>query len=170
MDISKYVVNGDIRAKTVMLILEDGTKHGIVNKDEALRMADEVGLDLVQVSENNDGQPVTCKIIDLGKLKYKQSKNVKKSHNEVLKEIRFHYNTGQRDLDIKNKKVFEFLEKKYRVFYHMELKGREKHLIKEALVKFNSNLELFLNLASWKIPVVTNDGISVTLIPLGNKK
>jgi translation initiation factor IF-3 len=170
MDIEKYFVNEDIRANKVMLILEDGSKYGIVSIDEALKIADDSGLDLVQVAEANNGNPVICKIIDFGKLKYKQSKNTKKSHNEVMKEIRFHYNTGQRDLDIKNKKVFEFLKKKYKVLYHMELKGREKYMTDNALAKFNSNVNLFLGLASWNSPNVTSEGISVILSPISSKK
>jgi translation initiation factor IF-3 len=165
MDPSKCFVNEQIVVKNVTLILDDGKKYGVVNIIEALKKADEKGLDLVQISYPTNGEPPICKIMDFGKLRYEFSKqHGKKGHNEVTKEIKFHYNTAQHDLDIKNKKVIDFLNKKYRVFYKMELKGREKFLIKNAISKFEKCLEMFTELAEWKQPNITSEGISAMLI------
>ena len=168
MDPSKCYVNEKIVVKNVTLILDDGKKHGVVSIIEALKKADEKGLDLVQISYPENGEPPICKIMDFGKLRYEFSKqHNKKGHNEVTKEIKFHYNTAQNDLDIKNKKVIEFLNKKYRVLYKMELKGREKSLMKNAISKFEKCLEMFAELAEWKQPSVTGEGISVMLTHKG---
>jgi translation initiation factor IF-3 len=161
-----YCVNENIKADNVMLISSDGRKIGIIKRDEAIRMANDEGLDLLLVSNANNQEPPICKITDIGKIKYWDSKN-KKHQVDVTKEIKFSFAISQRDLDIKHKKIIEFLEKKYRVVYTMELKGREKHMKDAAVAKFNSSVLSFSGLATWKPPSVSHNSVSTMLSPMG---
>ena len=102
---------------------------GIVNKNEAINRAREIGLDLVEVSPKSD--PPVCRIMDYGKWLYeqkrKQRESRKKSHRHVstLKEIRLRPETDKHDLDIKVKHAHEFLQKGHRVQFTMLFRGRQ---------------------------------------------
>ena len=94
---------------------------------EALRIAQEEGLDLVEVSPNSD--PPVCRIMDYGKFKYQASKKAqdgrKKSRSVQMKEIKFRPNTEEHDLGFKVRNIKKFLQKKDRVKVSVFFRGRE---------------------------------------------
>ena len=94
---------------------------------EALRIAQEAGMDLVEVSPNSD--PPVCRIMDYGKFKYQASKKAqdgrKKSRSVQMKEIKFRPNTEEHDLGFKVRNIKKFLEKKDRVKVSVFFRGRE---------------------------------------------
>jgi len=120
-------VNEAIRAQSVRLIDESNTQIGIVNFQEALARAREVGLDLVEVAPNSE--PPVCRIMDYGKWLYEQKRKSKQAHKKqhaaVLKEIRFTPKIDKHDLDIKINHAVKFLEKGYKVQFTLVFRGRE---------------------------------------------
>ena len=98
---------------------------GVIATEQALAMASEVGLDLVEVSPNDE--PPVCRILDYGKWKYRRSKKVgkTKTHTPVLKEIRLRPKTGQHDQQVKVKHAREFISKGDKVLFSMRFRGRE---------------------------------------------
>jgi len=102
---------------------------GIIDRNEAINRAQEIGLDLVEVSPKSN--PPVCRIIDYGKWLYeqkrKQREGRKKSHHHasILKEIRLKPETDKHDLDIKVNHAKEFLEKGCRVQFTMLFRGRQ---------------------------------------------
>ncbi len=108
---------------------------------EALKKADELGFDLVEIAPN--AKPPVCKIIDYGKLLYEQQKRdklqKKRQHVTVLKEIRLHPNTDKHDFDFKARHAEKFLKEGNKVKVSVIFKGRElayKEHGKELLVRF----------------------------------
>ncbi len=118
-------VNDQIRISPLRVIGEDGEQLGILERDEALRLAEEAGLDLVEVAPNS--RPPVCRIMDYGKFKYRQSKRTSKGkHHEVhMKEVRIRPKTEVHDRDFKIKRAREFLEAGDKVTVNMLFRGRE---------------------------------------------
>jgi translation initiation factor IF-3 len=121
--------NFNIRVPQVLVIDEKGKKLGVLNTSEALKMTQEKGLDLVEIVPNPpDGGPPIVKIMDLGKWLYEREKSEKKktkgSRTEV-KIIRIGLTTGVHDLEIKAKKVEEFLKENHKVQIELQLRGRQ---------------------------------------------
>jgi translation initiation factor IF-3 len=119
-------INERIGAHRVVLIDKDGTNKGEILKFAALEMARKDGLDLVEVSI----APVpVCKIMDYGKVQYEKQKSEKnQSHAPCMKEMRFAYKTETHDLEIKTRKITEFLAKGHKVLVAMTVKGRERYV------------------------------------------
>lgn len=121
------MVNEMISAKSVRVISDDGSQLGILPTQEAIELANERGLDLVEVAPNAD--PPVCRIMDYGKYKYKTSKKVqetrKKGRTVQLKEIKVRPNTDEHDLETKTRNMKKFLIKKDRVKITLMFKGRE---------------------------------------------
>jgi translation initiation factor IF-3 len=111
----------------VRLIGADGKPIGVVNADDARRMADEAGLDLVEVSPNED--PPVCKVMDFGKFKYTQKKKerggVKKSHSS-LKELRVRPAIDKHDLEYRIVQGRRFLEDGHKVQVVCIFRGRQR--------------------------------------------
>lgn len=103
----------------------DGQQLGIIPTAEALSVAREAGLDLVEVSPNE--RPPVGRIMDFGKFKYQQSKKQHKghAHQTKLKEIRVRPKTGEHDVEVKCKRAREFLEHKDKVLVTVIFRGRE---------------------------------------------
>ena len=120
-------INEQIRVREVRLIDDLGEQKGIVPTIEALRMAKEKDLDLVEVSPN--ANPPVCKILDYGKYRFEQEKKLRESKKNQkvlkLKEIRMQPKIGPGDLDIKAKHVQEFLEEGNKVKVTIRFRGRE---------------------------------------------
>jgi translation initiation factor IF-3 len=112
---------------TVRLVKEDGTMVGVTPTREALRMAEEVGLDLVEISPNAD--PPVCKILDFGKYKYEiqKKKNEARKKQKVIevKEIKLRPGIDDHDYDVKMRSVVRFLEEGDKVKVTMRFRGRE---------------------------------------------
>lgn len=120
-------VNEQIRVREVRLIDDEGEQKGIVPTIEALKMAKERDLDLVEVSPN--ANPPVCKILNFGKYKFEQEKKLRdsKKNQKVLKlkEIRMQPKIGSGDLDTKAKHVQEFLNAGDKVKVTIRFRGRE---------------------------------------------
>jgi len=116
-----------IRVTPVRLIDDSNNQVGIVNTYEAIGIAKEAGLDLVEVSPN--AEPPVCRIMNYGKWLYEQKRKNKQTHKKqhtvVLKEIRLRPKIDNHDLDIKVNHAIRFLEKGHRVQFTMFFRGRE---------------------------------------------
>ena len=129
-------INERIRIPKIRVINEDGKMLGIMSPKEALALAKEYGLDLVEVVAN--ARPPVCKIIEYGKYKYEQNKKqaTTPSKKSKFKEIKFHPRIDEHDYQTKLKKICEFLGKGSQVRVAVEFRGREmqyKHLGNELL-------------------------------------
>lgn len=126
------------------MVDEKGQNLGIMETSEALRIAQERGLDLIEIAPTI--QPPVCKIIDFGKFKYQREKGERehgKKQTEVeLKGIRIGFTTGKHDLERYAKKAAEFIKEGNKVKIDMRLRGREKAHGYLALQKFNGFLEM----------------------------
>lgn len=114
--------NEQIRISPVRLIGDD--ENRIIETDEALRIAREQGLDLVEVAPKE--RPPVCRIMDYGKFKYTQKKNTKKHHEQHLKEVRMRPKTDNNDRSIKINRALKFLAKNDKVQFTMKFRGRER--------------------------------------------
>lgn len=162
----KTLVNEDIKAKRVIFITSEGENRGEMTTEEAFLLANEAGFDLVQVSDGKKSVPV-CKLVDYGKMKYKQSKKEKKNKkHEDIKEMRISLNIAENDINVKNKKTLKFLEKGHRVKYVLRLKGRQRRMVDEAKEKMNSIIKIFENIAVWDDINVSENTISVLMKPI----
>jgi translation initiation factor IF-3 len=164
----EYSVNSQITARKINLVLSDGNMKESIQLHEALKIGEEQGLDVVEVSESGKNNLPTCKLTDYGKLMYEKSKKKKKQIQHV-KEIKYRLNIDPHDLGIRHKKIMKFLSKKYVVKYILELGGRQKNMVEEALEEYNKNLEAFEEHATWKHPQISKGKrilISTTLMPL----
>ena len=116
-----------IRVKEVSVIGDDGEHLGTIPTEEALSIAEDQGMDLVEVAANSN--PPVCRIMDYGKHKYKASKKAheaKKNQKIVhVKEVKFRPNTDQHDFDFKLKHVQRFLENGDKAKVVIFFKGRE---------------------------------------------
>lgn len=121
------MVNRKIRAKEVRLISETGEQLGILSLDKAIEMAEERGLDLVEVAPA--ATPPVCKIMDYGKYKYQQHKRAQESkkHQKVIhiKEIKLRPKTEEHDFQFKKEHVRKFLLDGNKVKVTVVFRGRE---------------------------------------------
>ena len=113
------------------MIGADGDQLGVIPTEEALRVASEAGLDLVEVASAE--KPPVCRIMDFGKFKYQQKKKQHKSHvhHTKTKEIRLRPKTGQHDIDFKVNQAKGFLLHKDKVIVSLVFRGREMAHIEE---------------------------------------
>ena len=121
------LINGEIRATEVLLIDDEGKKHGIIATKKALQMADEKGLDLVVVSASQS--PPVAKILDYGKYRYemeKRAKEAKKKQKVIeVKEIKIRYKIDVHDYNVRIKNIKKFLQGGDKVKIVVMLRGRE---------------------------------------------
>jgi translation initiation factor IF-3 len=122
-----YRVGRRIRVPEVRVIGADGAQIGVIPTHEALRLADELGLELVEV--NPRAAPPVCKIMDFGKFKYETSKKEKASRRHqstiVLKEIKLRPKTDEHDFDFKVKHIRRFLAEGNKCKLVIVFRGRE---------------------------------------------
>ena len=121
----KQRINEQIKVSPLRIIGENGEQLGVLERDAALRMASEAGMDLVEVAP--DVRPPVCRLMDFGKFKYRQAKrsHKTKSHEVKLKEIRIRPKTEAHDRDTKIRRAREFLEAGDKVMVNMLFRGRE---------------------------------------------
>ncbi len=121
-------INEEIRAKQVRVIDENKKQIGIMDVEKALELAYEKGLDLVEVAPN--ANPPVVRIMDYGKFLYEQQKKqqeAKKHQKQIkVKEIQMRPRIGDHDLDVKVKKIREFIEDGNKVKIRIRLRGRER--------------------------------------------
>lgn len=120
-------VNREIRAPEVRVVDEDGTMLGIFPVAEALRMAEDKGLDLIEIAPM--AKPPTCKIMDYGKYKYEQKKKEHEARKKqtviTIKEIQLRPRTDQHDLEVKLRHARRFLLDGDKVKVNLRYYGRE---------------------------------------------
>jgi translation initiation factor IF-3 len=121
-------VNGAIRAKEVRVVAPDGEQIGVKKINEALWLAEQLDLDLVEVAPN--ARPPVCRLMDYGRYKYEQSVKQrearKKQTRTTIKELRMRVRIGEHDFDITRRKTQEFLEDHDKVKVTMRFRGRER--------------------------------------------
>ncbi|HEY5695263.1 MAG TPA: translation initiation factor IF-3 [Candidatus Saccharimonadales bacterium] len=139
-------INEDIRAPELRVIDSQGVQLGVMSRSEALKAAEEAGVDLVEISP--DANPPVVKIVDWGKYQYQkmkeQQKNRKSSKASELKQMRFGLKIGSGDLDIKLRKIRSFLAAGHKVRIQIFYRGREmahKELGYEMIDKIAALLE-----------------------------
>jgi len=120
-------VNREIRVPQVRVISDTGEQIGLMATRDAMRMAEEKGLDLVEIVPA--ASPPVCKIMDYGKYRYDQTKREKESkkasHQVKVKEIKFKPNINENDLQTKLRQTRDFLAKGYKVKVSCMFRGRE---------------------------------------------
>lgn len=126
-DTKRLAVNGEIRARQVRLIDQEGKQLGIVSIDEALRSAEQAELDLVEIAP--DAEPVVCKIMDFGKhiFEAKKQKSAAKKKQKIIqvKEVKFRPGTEEGDYQVKLRNLVRFLEHGDKAKVTLRFRGRE---------------------------------------------
>ena len=127
-DTKQTQINEEIRASEVRVIDENGEMRGVLSLDEALALAEQADLDLVNVSPN--AEPPVCKILDYGKYRYemqKKEKNAKKNqHVTEVKEIRLSPSIEEHDVQVKAKTAIKFLQDGDKLKVSLRFRGRER--------------------------------------------
>ena len=125
--ISELFINEQIRDKEIRLIGESGEQLGIMSSREALKLAEEAGLDLVKIAPT--AKPPVCKIVDYGKYRYEQARKEKEARKKQktieIKEIRLSPNIDTNDLNTKINAAKKFLTKGDKVKVTLRFRGRE---------------------------------------------
>ncbi|MAV93115.1 MAG: translation initiation factor IF-3 [Candidatus Marinimicrobia bacterium] len=166
---NKYRVNSQIVCNEVRLIDNNNEQRGLLNLEKAQEIANNVGLDLVEISPNSN--PPVCKILDYGKFLYeieKQDKlNKKKQHVVQVKEIRIRPNTGDHDLVTKLKRGQKFLENGDKLKITVMYRGREFYSRKEdGIETLNKVVEVLKDISFIDKPVdLQGRRVSIVLSP-----
>ena len=140
-------INNRIRVRELQVIDNEGKQLGVMPIQDALNLAREKGLDLVEVSPQT--RPPIAKIMDYGKYVYRKDKEEKKRgkpKEQERKTVRVGFKTGIHDMDFKAKQVQEFINEGHMVKIELTLRGREKalaHIGKQKLDQFLTKLEDF---------------------------
>ncbi|WP_328598904.1 translation initiation factor IF-3 [Pseudooceanicola pacificus] len=120
-------MNDKIRAPEIRLIGAEGENVGVVTPSRAMQLAEDAGLDLVEISPN--ATPPVCKIMDFGKFKYEQQKRESEARKKQkiieVKEVKFRPNTDVHDYEVKMRNVVRFLENGDKVKVTLRFRGRE---------------------------------------------
>lgn len=127
---AKIYINNQIRAKDLRVILGDGSTLGVLTLEEALRVAKEKNLDLIEISPN--AKPPIAKMMDYGRFQYEQKKKKgeakAKAHLTETKNIQVKVGTGPHDLELKAKKASAWLKEGHRIQLDLYLVGRAKYM------------------------------------------
>lgn len=160
-------VNNRIRAREVRLIGEDGSQIGVVSIREALHLAEEQNVDLVEVAPN--ASPPVCRLMDYGKFRYEQSKKEREARKHQkqteLKEVRLRPKTDIHDLEVKAKQARRFLQTGDKVKFTVRFRGREMAHInigREILEQIIENLRDVATVE--QKPTLEGKAISVVLV------
>ncbi|MBD5165118.1 translation initiation factor IF-3 [Helicobacter sp.] len=123
----EIVLNEEIDFPEIRCVGDDGEQYGLMSSEEALRIADSKGLDLVLIAP--DAKPPVCKIMDYGKFRYQQEKKqkeAKKKQKQIeIKEIKLSVKIASNDINYKVKHAREFLKENKHVRFRVFLRGRE---------------------------------------------
>ena len=164
-------VNDQIKITPLRVIGTDGEQLGILERDEALRIASDAGLDLVEVAPNV--RPPVCKIMDFGKFKYQQAKKTHKgkSHEVKMKEIRVRPKTEAHDLEFKIRRARDFIEEGDKVMVNMLFRGRELSHLDFAAQNMQAFVEELGDVATVERgPSREGRRMILILVPTKNKK
>ena len=168
--ISELMINEQIRDKEVRVIGENNEQLGIMSSKDALKLAEEAGVDLVKIAPN--AAPPVCRIVDYGKFKYDQMKREKeakkKQHVVEIKEIRLTPNIDTNDLNTKMNAARKFLQGGDRVKITLRFRGRE-------MAHMNTSKHILDDFAEGLADIATIDkapkveGRSMTMFLAGKK-
>ncbi|GAA8098941.1 translation initiation factor IF-3 [Helicobacter pylori] len=135
MSRNEVLLNGDINFKEVRCVGDDGEVYGIISSKEALKIAQNLGLDLVLISAS--AKPPVCKVMDYNKFRYQNEKKIKEAKKKQkqieIKEIKLSTQIAQNDINYKVKHAREFIEANKHVKFKVVLKGRESQNSKAGL-------------------------------------
>ncbi|WP_187854253.1 translation initiation factor IF-3 [Helicobacter pylori] len=135
MSRSEVLLNGDINFKEVRCVGDGGEVYGIISSKEALKIAQNLGLDLVLISAS--AKPPVCKVMDYNKFRYQNEKKIKEAKKKQkqieIKEIKLSTQIAQNDINYKVKHAREFIEANKHVKFKVVLKGRESQNSKAGL-------------------------------------
>jgi len=147
-------INREIRAREVRLIDEEKNQLGVVPIRQALETAEEKGFDLVEISPN--AEPPVCRLLDYGKYLYavqKKAHEAQKLQKKIqVKEIKFTPVIGEHDIEVKMKKINEFLEEGNKVKITIWLRGRQKRKPEMLHVMTQKILEILKGIAEIESP------------------
>lgn len=164
----KHRINEQITSRTVRLIGLNAEQIGVITIQEALTLAEEGGYDLVEVAPDVD--PPVCKILDYGKLRYREQKKAaearKHSTTHGVKEIRVRYSTDKHDLETKVRNARRFIDEGDRVRFQMRFRGREVEYRDLGLVIFRQiGAELQDIAAVEEMTPLLGKRMTMTLVP-----
>jgi translation initiation factor IF-3 len=147
-------INEEIFARTILLIGDDGHKYGEIGTDEGRAIAEEKGLDLVEVSPENT--PPVVKLMDYGKFKYEQQKKAaearKKQKVIEIKEIKMRPTIDDHDYDVKMRAMKRFFDDGDKVKITLRFRGREmahQHLGMELMNRIQKDTETYAKMEQW---------------------
>lgn len=124
---AEFRINGEVQAPEVRVIDEEGKMVGVISSGKALSLAEDRGLDLIEIAPT--AKPPTCRIMDYGKWKYENKKKAVQSRKKqtviVIKEIQIRPRTDQHDLDVKMRHARRFLAEGDKVKINLRFMGRE---------------------------------------------
>jgi translation initiation factor IF-3 len=139
-------VNDEIAVMRVRLVDERGNMVGVVERNQALTMASDAGLDLVEIAPNAD--PPVCKILDFGKYKYEEQKKKNEARKKQkiieVKEIKLRPSIDDHDYDVKMRSMVKFIEEGDKVKVTIRFRGRElehQELGMDVLVRVRDDLD-----------------------------
>jgi translation initiation factor IF-3 len=160
-------VNEQIRITPIRLIGANGEQVGVIPTAQAMEMAREAQLDLVEVAPLE--KPPVCKIMDFGKFKFLQKQKQKektKTHQQKLKEVRLRPKTDMHDIETKVNQARRFLEHHDKVLIYVMFKGREMQHAEEGKRILQAMKEKLLDLAKIeKEPAMEGKRMSMMLAP-----
>ncbi len=141
---NQHQLNGEIRDREVRVISASGEMLGVMSPREAVRLAEDEGLDLVKISPN--AIPPVCKIMDYGKFKFEQAKKAKENKQKVveLKEVQLSMTIDVGDINVKARQATKFLEQGNKVKVTIRLRGRQMahaNLAKDVIMNFADMLK-----------------------------
>ncbi|MFH1287815.1 MAG: translation initiation factor IF-3 [bacterium] len=167
----KHRINYRIKARDVQVIGVDGKNIGAVPLRNAIKTAEELGLDLVEIASNTN--PPVCKMMDYGKYKYELQKKAKeaKKHQRIIevKEIKIRPNIDEHDYQVKVRRLLGFLEEGAKVKINMMFKGRQAvhmdigYRLMDRVIQDSANLSTI-------IQKTTREGRNLILMLLGKPK
>lgn len=163
--ISELMINDQIRDKEVRLIGESGEQLGIMSAKDALKLAEEAGVDLVKIAPT--ANPPVCRIVDYGKYKYEQlrkEKEAKKKQRTVeVKEVRLSPNIDTNDLNTKVNNAKKFIAKGNKVKITLRFRGREMAHMQQSKHILDDFAQMLADVASIEKPA-KQEGRSISMV------
>jgi translation initiation factor IF-3 len=165
----RFRINHQIRVPEIRLISPDGEQLGVVPTEHGLRLAKEIGLDLVEVAPN--AKPPVCRLLDFGKFQYERNKKTAvKPKTITTKTIKLRPKTDQHDLATKLKHATRFLQSGDRVRFVMRLRGREKAYMDRWIEKMQEMIGMLPDKVNITTPPKPDGGAIVAVCePVGSK-
>ena len=164
------MINEQIRDKEVRVIGPEGEQLGVMSIKDAMKLADDAGVDLVKIVPN--AQPPVCRVVDYGKYKYEQlrreKESRKKQHSVEIKEVRLSPNIEANDLNTKANAARKFLEKGNKVKVSLRFRGREMAHIQQTKHVLDDFAEKLADISVVEKPA-KQEGRSLTIV-LAEKK